>query len=204
MYQVNRNNFYKNEKNATVYTPYHLSNFIYHTINDKIPKNSFILDPCVGKGSLLNPWLKNDYNVIGIDIEDQGFQYTKQMNYLLLKKGEIDTPNLVIMNPPFNVDIKTKHYIKENYSGRPLLPEVWLSKSIELFGKDIPMIMFTPYGFRLNQTLTSKRWQKFAQGDYPEISSIISLPKNVFENILFHSEILIFNIDGLKGHYFYG
>jgi type I restriction enzyme M protein len=37
---------------------------------------------------------------------------------------------------------------------------------------------------------------------YPEITSIVSLPKDVFENILFHSEVLIFNMPQLKGHYF--
>jgi type I restriction enzyme M protein len=62
--------------------------------------------------------------------------------------------------------------------------------------------MFTPYGFRLNQSQTSKRWQKFIDKEYPEITSIISLPKDVFEGILFHSEVLAFNMPALKGHYF--
>ena len=61
------------------------------------------------------------------------------------------------MNPPFNVDETTASYIKENYSGRPLLPEVWLKRTLELFGKNIPIVMFTPYGFRLNQSRDSKR-----------------------------------------------
>ena len=107
------------------------------------------------------------------------------------------------MNPPFNIDGKTKEYIKQNYGGRPLLPEIWLQKAIELFGKDIHIVMFTPYGLRLNQTIDSKRWKKFINGTYPEITSIVSLPKNLFDGILFHAEVLIFNIRGLKGHYFY-
>ena len=107
------------------------------------------------------------------------------------------------MNPPFNIDKKTKKYIKEHYGGRPLLPEVWLQKALELFGKKIPIVLFTPYGLRLNQTTESKRWLKFIGGEYPEISSIISLPKNIFDGILFHSEILIFNVNGIKPHYFY-
>src|SRR3546814_17316967 len=62
--------------------------------------------------------------------------------------------------------------------------------------------MFTPYGFRLNQTDNSSRWKKFIEGEYPEITSIVSLPKDVFDGILFHSEVLIFNLPALNGHYF--
>ena len=82
------------------------------------------------------------------------------------------------------VDPKTKAHLVENYGGRPLLPEVWLQKAIELFGTDIPIVLFTPYGLRLNQTQQSRRWSKFVDGTYPEICSIISLPKDVFDGIL--------------------
>ena len=127
----------------------------------------------------------------------------KKNTQIEIKKDEIkDKISLVIMNPPFNIDEKTKKYIKENYGGRPLLPEIWFSKALDLFGHNVPIVMFTPYGFRLNQSDTSKRWQKFITKEYPEITSIVSLPKDVFENILFHSEVLIFNLPQLKGHYF--
>lgn len=204
MYRVDRNNFYKNEKKSTVFTPDYVSEFLYDLLHPHIRKdNGVIVDPCVGRGSLLNPWKKNGYNVIGIDIENQGFPHTKVKNYLEVKKEEIDKKvSMVIMNPPFNIDGKTKTYIKEHYGGRPLLPEVWFSKTLELSGSKVPIVMFTPYGFRLNQTENSKRWLKFINKEYPPITSIISLPKDVFENILFHSEILIFNIPTLNGHYF--
>lgn len=203
MYRVDRNNFYTNEKKATVYTPTRASNFLYSILKDHIKKDGLILDPCVGKGSLLRPFADSGYKVLGVDIEDQGFEPTEVRNYLEIKKGELPTPSMIIMNPPFNIDGKTKQYIKENYGGRPLLPEVWLMKAIELFGKEIPIVMFTPYGFRLNQTVDSKRWKKFIDGTYPDITSIISLPKNLFENILFHSEVIVFNIYNMQGHYFY-
>ena len=151
----------------------------------------------------MKPFKRNGFNVLGIDIENQGFPKTIVKNYLEVKKGEIKKKvSLVIMNPPFNIDGKTKKYIQENYGGRPLLPEVWFSKAIELFGHNVPIVMFTPYGFRLNQSDTSKRWQKFITKEYPEITSIVSLPKDVFDGILFHSEVLIFNLPQLKGHYF--
>ena len=205
MYRVDRNNFYKEQKKATIYTPDLVSEFIFDLVSPKINKKGLVFDPCVGSGSLLKPFQKAGYEVLGVDIHRQGFGGPiKIKNFLEIKKGEIKKPALVVVNPPFNIDKKTKDYIKDHYPGRPLLPEIWLMKIIDLFGKDIPIALFAPYGLRLNQTLQSKRWQNFINGFYPEISSIISLPKNCFEGVLFHSEILIFNINDLKGHYFYG
>ena len=203
MYRVDRNNFYKDEKKATIYTPEYASTFLYKILHEHITKDGCILDPCVGKGSLLKPWNENGYNTIVIDIEDQGFKDTIVKNYLEIHKDEIKNKiSLVIMNPPFNIDCKTKKYVKEHYKRRVLLPEVWLKKTIELFNKDIPIVMFTPYGFRLNLTEKSERWVNFIKEVYPAISSIVSLPKNLFDGILFHSEVLIFNVKGLLGHYF--
>ena len=203
MYRVDRNNFYKEQKKATIYTPAGVSEFIYRLVSDKIDRTKPILDPCVGKGSLLKPFKRNGFRVIGIDIERQGFPKTIVRNYLEIQCGEVETPSLVIMNPPFNIDRKTKAFVSKHYGGRPLLPEVWLQKAIELFDKSLPIVLFTPYGLRLNQMTNSKRWMKFLKGEYPAISSIISLPKDIFDGILFHSEILIFNIKKLQGHYFY-
>lgn len=203
MYRVDRNNFYKQQKKATVYTPAGVSEFIYNIVADKLDNQKPVLDPCVGSGSLLKPFKKNGFKVIGVDIEKQGFRDTKVKNYLEIVKGELTRPALVIMNPPFNIDEKTKDYVRKHYGGRPLLPEIWLQKALELFGNTVPIVLFTPYGLRLNQTATSKRWGKFVDGEYPEIKSIISLPKDIFDGIQFHSEILLFNIKRLKGHYFY-
>ncbi|CAG8498385.1 2352_t:CDS:2, partial [Cetraspora pellucida] len=132
-------------------------NFLFDLLNSHIEKSGVIFDPCVGEGSLLNPWKNKGYRVQGVDIKKQGFEETIRQNYLKLEKDKNLKVSLVIMNPPFNVDETTASYIKKNYSGRPLLPEVWLKKTIELFGKSIPIVMFTPYGFRLNQSRESKR-----------------------------------------------
>ncbi len=67
----------------------------------------------------------------------------------------------------------------------------------------MPLVLFAPYGLRLNQTVASKRWRRFLDGSYPPISAIVALPKDVYEGVLFHSEVLIFNVEGLRGHYFY-
>ena len=212
MYRVDRNNFYTVPKPATIYTPPEVSTFLFNLVGDRIRRDKPVLDPCVGAGSLLKPFSEDGFETIGIDIEDQGYPNTIVENYLAIPPGELPEPSLVIMNPPFNIDEKTKAYVRKHYAGRPLLPEIWLQKALELFDIDVPIILFTPYGLRLNQMLTSRRWRKFISGEYPEIQTIVSLPKDIFSGILFHSEILIFNvgkkisngcIDTLKGHYFY-
>src|SRR3546814_11476631 len=98
------------------------------------------------------------------------------------------------MNPPFNIDSKTKEYIKANYGGRPLLPEVWFQKALDLFGTSVPIAMFTPYGLRLNQTDNSSRWKKFIEAEFPEIKSIVCLQKEVLDGFLLYSEILIIKL----------
>jgi len=203
LYNVGRNNFYDNEKNSTVYTPAKVSQFIFDIVHEKIDKSGSILDPCVGKGSLLEPFKDAGFNTIGIDIEDQGYPKTILKNFIEISPDEIPHPSLVVANPPFNIDEKTKHIIAKNYGRRPLFPEIWLQKTLELFGNDVPIILFAPYGLRLNQTVSSRRWKNFIDGKYPKINSIISLPKDIYKDVLFHSEILIFNIEGLEGHYFY-
>ena len=37
---------------------------------------------------------------------------------------------------------------------------------------------------------------------YPEITTIISLPVDTFDDVLFHTEIICFNTDKMKPHYF--
>ena len=202
MYQINRNNYRKNQKNSTVYTPPKVSSFLFKLLHHKIDENKIILDPCVGAGSLLKPFDEAGYKTLGIDIKYQGYKNTQVRDFISMGSGDFgDTPiGLVIVNPPFNVN---KPIFYKDYGSRPLLPEVFLAKIIELWGNTIPIVLFTPYGLRLNQIVKSRRWKLFVEGYYPPISSIISLPKNVFDNVLFHSEVLIFNVKRLAPHYFY-
>lgn len=214
MYRIDRNNYNVKPKTSTIYTPNKLSDYIFDLLNDFIKKDGYIFDPCVGRGSLLIPWKEKGYKVFGVDIIDQGFQPMLEKNYLDLSIDDIKSikylddkmPNLIVINPPFNIDENTIKIIKEKKYGsaRPFLPEVWLDKAIELFGKNIPILIFTPYGFRLNSSIKSgtKRRDKL-KTHYPEISSIISLPKDIYDQVMFHSEILIFNVKGIKPHYTY-
>ena len=100
MYRVDQNNFYQREKRATVLTPESVSQFIYQIVEGKIDRNKPVLDPCVGKGSLLKPFKAKGYEVIGIDIEDQGFPGTKVQNYLSVKKGKSIHP-CALLRPAF-------------------------------------------------------------------------------------------------------
>jgi len=203
MYNVARNNFYDNEKNSTIYTPGSVSDFLFSILHDKIDRNGIVIDPCVGAGSLLWPFKKAGFSTVGIDVEDQSYPETVIQNFLSMKENTFGQPSLIIANPPFNIDSKTKELAIKIGGGRPLLPEVWLQHALKLWGMDVPICLFAPYGMRLNQTVKSRRWLKFLNGEYPPISSIIALPKDVYKNVLFHSEILVFNVEGLKPHYFF-
>lgn len=218
-----RNNSKKvrTRKTCNIRTPALLSEFLFGMLNEKFDKRKLILDPCVGDGQLISPWKEAGYRVEGIDIEKKFFPGTRKMDYLLSTRKDYEVkPDLVLINPPFNVhkDVQpnTFEYFENNeWTRRPFLPEVFLSKTVELFGKNIPIVLFTPYGMRFNLTLESRRLERFDSGEYPEISSIITLPKNIYnfdkknieissnkKGVIFHSEILLFNIEGLKGHYF--
>ena len=192
MYRIDHNNYHQKPKNSTIYTPPAVSQFIFNLLQDKVKKGT-ILDPCSGQGSLLTPWKEVGYLTWGIDIDPISNADAK-MDFFACQPYASewnDEMNLVLCNPPFN-----------GY-GKKLGSEVWLAKIIELFGQDIPIVLFVPVGFRLNLTLASQRYLKFANGEYPEIKSSITLPKNIFAGVEFHSEILIFNIPNLQAHYFF-
>jgi len=203
MYRVDRNNFYSEQKNSTVYTPATVSQFLFDILHERIDRSGVIVDPCVGAGALLEPFREAGFQTKGIDIEDQGYPETIVRNFIGVREGEIDLPALVVANPPFNIDRKTRELVSRTHGRRPLLPEVWLSKIVELWGRDVPIALFAPYGLRLNQTIKSCRWRRFVEGTYSEISSIVALPKDIYDDVLFHSEILVFNVPAIKGHYFY-
>ena len=51
---------------------------------------------------------------------------------------------------------------------------MWLQKIIELFGKDIPLVLFAPYGFRLNQQCNSRRWRTGIHHPQPPLHQTIA------------------------------
>ncbi|OHE41458.1 MAG: hypothetical protein A2Y16_05310 [Tenericutes bacterium GWF2_57_13] len=203
MYSLDRNNYILNEKDSTVYTPSEVSEFMFNVLKDDVPQGGIVFDPCVGAGSLLLPWEKQ-YKTIGFDIVYQGYRKTEIHDYLSLTREDIHfVPNLVLINPPFNSNETLRAASKKmGYGAKPLIPELFLRKTIELFGKTVKLALFTPYGLRLNMDRTSKRLSYFLDGIFPEISGMISLPKDTYQDVYFHSEILFFNTEHAKPHYF--
>ena len=172
----------KGKKPTDTATPFELCDYLYDLIKDKYDKNNItILDCCCGDKRLTNNF--KNCNIINYEIKE-GTDFLKETNKLNV--------DLCIMNPPFNAG-----------TGRKLAVEKFLDKVLELCDKHIGIIMITPMGFRLNIKKNSKRRNNFINNKYPDISSIISLPLDTFEDTLYHCEILIYNIEGLKPHYFY-
>lgn len=195
MKHINKN--HENKKNSTVYTPECITEFLHRMIIPHIQKSGDslkVFDPAIGKGALTKQLKSNGAYVIGNDIEDvskYGVQaddlYQGDFEKFDKSLGDID---LVIVNPPFN-----------GHPSKKLYPEVFLDKIFELCGYDIPTIIITPSALRNNQDIKSKRFRKM-RDIYGQITSTITLPLNIFDEVAIPTEILIFNIEGLQPHYF--
>ena len=188
---VARNNYHKNPKASAIYTPPGVAGFLF----DILKRSEFvrILDPAIGSGRLTDPWRAQGHYIMGCDIKDS----TANRQEFICKAFEETTtrdfyytPDLVLCNPPFN-----------GAPGKQLYPEVFLRHIFDLWGPQTPTVMFAPMGMRLNQRRKSTRW-RWLRDCGAEITSIISLPLDVFPDVEFHAEILIFNVSGIQPHYF--
>jgi len=173
---VKRNPYIKNPKRRDIPTPKVIAEFIASLF----PGVRKVFDPCVGDGALLAPFQGRGIKVSGVDLK-QGIDFLQMTEHI-----EAD---LVVCNPPFNLGV-----------GRRLGSEIFLEKIVELGGPDIPIVLFAPMGFRLNQRKRSKRW-RWLRDKMPPITSILSLPLDIFEDVEFHSEVLFFNCRYLEAHY---
>lgn len=178
----------KGLKNHCIYTNDIIAKNVYKIIKESGIEHTHILEPSIGEGFLTK--LFKDSFIYGIDIDNKGKDYcdmfyNEDFEYFN-KQLKV---NLVLSNPPFN-----------GHKSRKLYPEVFLRKIVELYGKDIPIVMIVPHGVRLNVRYSSERWKWLR--DNLEITSILSLPVDAFEGVLFHTEILFFNIKNIKPHYF--
>lgn len=181
----------KGKKEFRVYTPDTISKKVYEIIKQSGIKTDVVLEPSVGEGFMVKPFKENDKSkIIGCDIDEKGKNYCDEFYHgdfeFLDKKFDVD---LVISNPPFNGHPKRKLY-----------PEVFIRKIIDVVEKGTPIVMIVPHGFRLNQRFKSDRWRFIEEN--MEITSIMSLPVDVFPNVLFHTEVIFFNVPNIKPHYF--
>lgn len=195
---VQRNDYRKNKKNSTVYTPVGVARFLFDILWPAMHRQGVrfdrrVFDPAIGSGRLTEPWWEARCTVLGCDIAPA----TDHFDRCITGKFE-DTcgylgfaaPDIVLCNPPFN-----------GAAGKRLYPEVFLEHIFELFGESIPTVLFVPMGFRLNQRQKSKRW-RWLRDCGAKITSIVSLPLDIFEGVEFHNEVLIYNVGGLEPHYF--
>lgn len=189
---VSRNDYHRNPKASTIYTPVGVAQFLFDTLER--PQYQHIFDPAIGSGRLTDPWHETGRNVCGCDIHPK----VKRSQYSVCFYGPFEEadpalfpkPDLVLANPPFN-----------GAPGNQLYPEVFLRHIFDLWGPKTPTVMFAPMGFRLNQRRQSKRF-RWCRDSGAKITSIVTLPLNTFPDVEFHSEILIFNVGGILPHYF--
>ena len=188
-----------------IYTPKRLSEFLFSIISPNVKKeDGFVLDPCVGNGSLVDPFITDGYDVVGIDIKDQGFMNCEILDYLLIEKWERDVPSIVMIHPPFSDNKSKEKYVSLGlYKHYMECTEKFLYKTIKLFSKNIPIVFFVPFSFRLHYRFKNNIKMDNSGADFPDITSIVSLPINIFNDYFIYAEILIYNINNLKPHYYF-
>ena len=214
-YNMLKNNYHKNKKNNVVFTPNWLSLRIaklcmYHALpklfNVEYAHKYVIFDPAVGTGQLLKYFTEDYFCTYGCDIidyKDRDFtDYFYQHSFLEKDKFSF-TPDLVVMNPPFNTYQLNKDYLKEHSMGKALLPEVFIDKVFSLWPR-VKLVSIVPMGFRLNQRIKSSRWKKYSKLELSgeqRITSIMSIPLDTFSGVEFHVEVLFWNMYNMQAHY---
>lgn len=185
----NKNN--KGLKNSSIYSNDILAKNIYKIITDSKISTDNILEPSFGSGELVKFFKNNGSIIYGVDINDK---YKDNCDYFYNQDFEffdkkIDNIDIIISNPPFN-----------GHKNRKLYPEVFLRQIVKIYGNKIPICMIIPSGLLLNQKINSKRWKWINQN--LEITGIMTLPLDIFNGVLFHTNIVFFNIPNIKPHYF--
>ena len=160
-------------------TPPGVARFLYDLISESYSIRT-ILDPSSGRGALTRPWTKR--RVIGYEIAE-GKEFFAGPDRIAC--------DLVLCNPPFNN--------AEEYS-HVLLPERFLARIVQVVPPGTPIALITPMGLRLNCGKGARRY-RWLRDECPPITSIVSLPLDIFLGCKFHSEILLFNMPKLGAHH---
>jgi hypothetical protein len=97
-------------KESTIYTPDWMSNQIYDILNQSGNLKNRILDPCIGKGSLIKPYLEDPkFQLFGIDSNPQIQEYSNleiiKSDFLTFNSQYLK-PDLILCNPPLGMDLK--------------------------------------------------------------------------------------------------
>ena len=164
---------------SDIETPKQLCRFLTDMILS-VMTPTVILDPCSGDGNLTQFF-------DGVEV----ISYEKKQGRDFFDAEFVEC-DLVICNPPFNNDGSS--------SSRKLLPELFLKHILDVVPEGTPIVFITPHGLRHNVRKTSPRLEFLTTLN---ISSILTLPLDVFEGVLFHTEVLFINKFRLKSHYAY-
>jgi hypothetical protein len=197
---VKRNDYRIRPKRSDVYTPPGVARFLFDVLRSASPirpareycQSPFqaILDPAIGSGRLTDPWYDTGHTVTGCDIVNKHARCHGFYRRRYESVPELPKPGLVLCNPPFN-----------GAEGRKLYPDIFLEHTFDLFSVYQPVVLFAPMGMRLNQRRKSTRWRRLRDCG-AQLTSIVSLPLDTIPGVEFHAEILIFNVKGVRPHYF--
>jgi len=225
---VSRNNYLESTKESTIFTPEPVCKWLREIVRPYSPSGSVVFDPAVGIGNLLVPFLE-DCSTMANDIKDCGDDRIQDItisDFLLWPNGRCNGIDLVLCNPPYNHD----EHSRSVHGKTSLLPEMFAEKIFKIFGKDVPLVLFVPMGYRLNQRCYKEsqgtRYRKM-RDEFGEITSIVTLPLDLFHNNSFdetipeqirnvkkgimksnikrvetQQEIIFYNMPLLKPHYF--
>jgi len=186
----------KQEKNSTVFTPEELSHYLYKLVTNEYDFKT-IFDPCIGaNGGMTKYYYENGYEVVGADIVEEGVNHCHTFFNQDIHNSNIPNeikPDLIIMNPPFSGNGKGKNL---------LYPHLFLKTMFDKFGKDIPLVMITGDNFLNNNGIQSKRLKYISDASF-EITSIMTLPLDLFQGVEFNTQVLFFNMPKLKAHYIF-
>ena len=188
---VRHNPYRENPKRSDIYTPPPVAEFIFDLLRDH-PFET-VLDPAIGQGALTAPWRAVGRTILGCDIDPASEHHADVFRigpFEAITSWDARRPDIAVVNSPFN--------------GAPrgeLYPEVFLNQLVALFGANLPIVLFTPMGLRLNQRQRSGRW-RWLRDCGLEITSLLALPLDVFPDVEFHLEVIFFNIPNIAAHYF--
>jgi len=178
-----KNKYFDKTKNHTIFTPPTVCNWLYEILQPELEDVKTVFDPACGSGNLLMPFKQNpDIVTMGCDIEDFGADIDHLFkDDFLTWKGEFPEIDLCMINPPFNHTPESR----KKWGKTNLLPELFIQKCFDLFGKDVKAVLFTPMGFRLNtRCYTEKQGSRYRniRDNMGKITSIVSIPLDMFPN----------------------
>jgi hypothetical protein len=96
---VVRNDYRKNRKRSTVYTPVGIAEFLHRLLRG--PRIKRILDPAIGTGRLTDPWLRRPRpaRIIGCDTGPRKARCHEYYRGRFEEMSCLPTPDLVLCNP---------------------------------------------------------------------------------------------------------